>query len=224
SDDFVVRVAAVGVAVGLAAATRYPNLLVAPLVGALVLLETPRDRLLKTAALGIVIAPLVAAATFVAIWPLMWHDPIAKIRAGYEIMRQQHLAEPYLGSVVQVPPWHYFPVYLMATTPVVLLAAAFVGGAVRAAVLRAKGVLLLLLWLVAPLGVAFSPVRQDGVRYILPALPALAVAAAAGIDLLAVRSRNIFAALGLVLGLVGYLGFTCLRIQPYDLDYFGEQV
>ncbi len=224
TSDLVIRLAAVGIAVGLAAATRYTNLLCAPLVGALVILETPRDRLLKTAGLGLVVAPVVAVATFVAIWPLMWHDPIGKIRAGYEIMRQQHLGEPYLGSVVVRPPWHYFPVYLMATTPVVLLAAAFLGGAVRAALLRERGLLLLLLWLLAPFGVAFSPVKQDGVRYILPALPALAVAAAAGIDLLAVRSRNIFAALGLVIGLVGYLGFTCFRIQPYYLDYFGEQV
>src|SRR5262249_25289561 len=41
SADLVVRLAAVGGAVGLAAATRYPNLLVPPLVGALVLLHTP---------------------------------------------------------------------------------------------------------------------------------------------------------------------------------------
>jgi 4-amino-4-deoxy-L-arabinose transferase-like glycosyltransferase len=222
--DIVVRLAAVGLAVGLAAATRYTNLLVAPLVGALVLLTTPRERLLKTAGVGLVVAPIVAVGVFVAIWPLMWHDPVANIRAGYDIMRQQHLAEPYLGKIVQVPPWHYFPVYLAATTPIVLLVAAFVGGGVRAALLREKGLLLLLLWLAAPFGVAFSPVKQDGVRYILPALPALAVAAAAGIDLVAVRSRSIFAALGLVLGLVAYLGFTCLRIQPYYLDYFGEHV
>src|SRR5262249_53705917 len=88
TSDLVVRLAAVGLAVGLAVATRYPNLLVAPLVGALVLLTTPRERLVKTAALGITVAPIVAAGIFVAIWPLMWHDPIGKIRAGYEIMRQ----------------------------------------------------------------------------------------------------------------------------------------
>src|SRR5262249_32307272 len=63
-----------------------------------------------------------------------------------------------------------------------------------------------------------------GVRYILPALVPLALLAGAGIDLLAVRSRNIIAALALVLGLAGYLGWTCVRVQPYDLDYFNEVV
>ena len=224
TSDLVLRLAAVGLGVGLAAATRYTNLLVAPLVGAIVLVETPRDRLLKTGLLGLIVTPLVAAALFFAIWPRVWHDPIGHIRAGYEIMRQQHLPEPYLGSLVSRPPWHYFPVYFIATTPIVVLAAGVLGGGVRAALFRERGLLVLLLWLLAPFGVAFSPVRQDGIRYILPALAPLAIAAGVGLDMLAVRSRNLFAALGLILGLVAYLGFVNLRIQPFQLDYYNEVV
>jgi hypothetical protein len=82
--------------------------------------------------------------------------------------------------------------------------------------------------------VALSPVRQDGVRYILPSLVALAVASAAGVDWLVEslgrtnfgrrgrREPMMFAAASAVL--IIYMGVTCWRIHPYYLDYYGEQV
>jgi hypothetical protein len=77
---------------------------------------------------------------------------------------------------------------------------------------------------VFPLGVALSPVRQDGVRYVLPCLSALAVIAAAGFDQLAVwlRLRQAFAVVAAAA--VAYLALTLVRIHPYYLDYFAEQV
>jgi hypothetical protein len=93
-----------------------------------------------------------------------------------------------------------------------------------------------------PMAVALSPVRQDGVRYIMPCLLGLACAAAAGIDFAAawldarLEARGLgawltarglgsdwaFAALAAVL--VAYLGITAARIHPYYLDYYGEHV
>jgi hypothetical protein len=94
-----------------------------------------------------------------------------------------------------------------------------------------RGAATVALWLAAPLVVMLSPVRQDGVRYILPALVALSVAAAAGVDWLAtaacMRLRGLCparwcAAAGAALLL--YLGVVDLRIHPYYLDYYGEHV
>jgi hypothetical protein len=89
----------------------------------------------------------------------------------------------------------------------------------------------LLLWLVAPLLVLVSPVRQDGVRYIMPSLLALAMAAAAGLELaVTVACRGRWARLhrrvfgGAAVALAGYLAVVCARIHPYYLDYYGEQV
>jgi hypothetical protein len=72
-------------------------------------------------------------------------------------------------------------------------------------------------------------VRQDGVRYIMPALVALALAAAAGVGLLAqllekrvstAKHNRAFVALGILL--TGYLAVVCARVHPYYLDYYGE--
>jgi hypothetical protein len=82
------------------------------------------------------------------------------------------------------------------------------------------------LWLAVPLVVTASPVRQDGVRYVMPCILALAVPAAAGWEWLATRFaprlRHAFAATVAVLVL--YLAITLARIHPYYLDYFGEHV
>jgi hypothetical protein len=77
--------------------------------------------------------------------------------------------------------------------------------------------------LVIPFVVSFSPVRQDGVRYIMPALLALSLAAAVGVDaLVRLSSRLKFSWLGAALCL--YLSLVCGRIHPFYLDYYGEQV
>jgi hypothetical protein len=76
-----------------------------------------------------------------------------------------------------------------------------------------------------------SPVRQDGVRYIMPSLVALSLACAAGVDWLVSwlgqkigpsREPRLFAGAAAVLA--AYLIATCWRIHPYYLDYYGEQV
>jgi hypothetical protein len=88
-----------------------------------------------------------------------------------------------------------------------------------------------LAWLIVPLAVALSPVRQDGVRYVMPCLAALALMAAAGLDAIAVvaarrmrlaRGRLPFLALAAVAA--AYLGVTAARTAPYYLDYYGEHV
>jgi hypothetical protein len=67
-------------------------------------------------------------------------------------------------------------------------------------------------------------VRQDGVRYVMPSVVALAVLSAAGWEALAgyFRWPHAFAAIGAALAL--YLGATLVHVHPYYLDYFAEQV
>jgi hypothetical protein len=114
---------------------------------------------------------------------------------------------------------------LVATLPLgALLGVA--AGLVRAARARDRAALIVSAWLVIPLGVALSPVRQDGVRYVLPCVVALALLAATGWDYLATllepKLRRAFAALAACVTM--YHIVTLLRISPYYLDYFGEQV
>jgi hypothetical protein len=77
---------------------------------------------------------------------------------------------------------------------------------------------------VIPLVVTASPVRQDGVRYVMPCLLALALLAAFGLDGLATRLRGRGARVALAGAVIGYLGYTLVRVHPYYLDAFGEHV
>ena len=166
-----------------------------------------------------------ALAVFYLLWPRLWPAPIEALQASWAKLRHPHGVEPYLGALTNRPPPSYFLVYSLATAPALVLLGAL-AGAGRALLWRERGSLIVALWFVAPFAVMASPVRQDGVRYIIPSLLALSVAAAAGIEMLAAPKREgagrRTAALGIALVL--YLIFICTRIAPYYLDYYGEHV
>lgn len=211
-----------GVVLGLAVATRFTNLLLAPVLGLTLLVVASPALRLRTALLGLAVVPLTAATVVYAVWPRLWSAPVAHLGEAWRKLKLPHTVEPYLGELTREPAWHYFPVYLVATAPFWLLACALAGGA-RSAVRRERGGLILLALILCPLGVAWSPVRQDGVRYILPAVFALALLAGAGVDALAARLRASFAR-ALPIAFLAYLVIVAARIHPYYLDYYGEQV
>jgi hypothetical protein len=153
----------------------------------------------------------------------VWLHPLANGIDALRKLAHPHSPEPFLGTITSHPGPHYFLVYLYGTLPLGVLAGV-AAGAARMIRTRNPSALFALCWLVFPLGVAFSPVRQDGVRYVMPCLLALALIAAAGFDQLAVwaRVRHAFTVLAALV--VAYLGVTLVRVHPYYLDYFGEQV
>ena len=218
------RVALVGVAIGLAVSTRFSNLLLLPAAFAVLLAATPVSRLVRVIDLGSFLMPAVGAATFVAVWPRMWHAPGRHLSAAWNVLKRQHLPEYYLGEWVQLPDWHYFPVYFLATTPVLVLACVFALAAWRGAARRERAMFVGVALLLVPLGVAYSPVRQDGVRYVLPMLLGAALLAGAGLDHLVSALKKPRAA-WIAAGALGvYLAVTCARVYPYYLDYYAEPV
>jgi 4-amino-4-deoxy-L-arabinose transferase-like glycosyltransferase len=224
------RLALVGVILGVALMVRYVNGLMAPAIGATILLRAPQDRrvLLRAAAWGITIIPVVAVLVSIALWPRLWSEPRAHLEVSWAKLKGTHSGEPFLGTITNEPPLYYFLAYLGATAPVGVLVA-MLGGI--AAWIRERerrvSLAIAMIWLVVPLGVMFSPVRQDGVRYVIPCLLAIALLAGAGVSavggLLASRGRTRFAAWPLAVFGV-YLVITCARIRPYYLDYYGEHV
>jgi len=217
------RLAWVGVAIGIAIASRFVNGLVGPLCAAIVVIQAPPRWRRATLIWGAIAMPLAAVATVYLVWPRLWLHPIASLSESFRRITVPHGNEPFLGVLTSNPGPHYFVVYLFATLPVGILAGV-AAGAVRLIRLRNAGALIALCWLVIPLGVVFSPIRQDGVRYVMPCILALAVIAAVGFDQLALwaRHRHAFLALGAAAAL--YLAVTLARIHPYYLDYFGEHV
>lgn len=216
------RFALIGIILGLAIFSRFASALLAPLIGAILLIQSPPELRKRTILLGLAIIPLTALVFGVVTWPRLWSEPIAHMREAWAVLSKPHGAEPYLGTVTNTPPWHYFAVYLVAAAPlgVLLGALAFLP---RAVLTDRKPALIVGLWLLVPLLIMFSPVRQDGVRYILPALLPLALAAAAGFDYLASRLHP-RAAIPVAAALALYLAVTALRIHPYYIDYYGEHI
>ena len=218
-----VRLASIGAVVGVAIASRFINGLLGALCAAIVVAQAPPRWRRETIVSGVWILPLTAIATIWAVWPRLWAHPLASLAASLRKLATPHAAEPFLGAITSHPGPHYFVVYLAATLPLAIAAGAVLG-AVRLVRRRDRSALITACWLLAPLGVVASPVRQDGVRYVLPCLPALALIAAAGFDQLAVwvRLRHAFAGIGAAA--VAYLALTLSRVHPYYLDYFAEQV
>ncbi len=217
------RLTWVGVVVGIAVASRFVNGLLGPLVALIVVVQAPPRWRRATIGWGAAVMPLAAVFTLYAVWPRLWPHPLQALQAALAKLDVLHAPEPFLGTITATPGPHYFVVYLVATLPVGVLLAVLLF-AVRAARQRDRAALLVTAWLVIPLVVSLSPVRQDGVRYVMPCLAALAVMAAAGLDGLATlverRFRATFRALAALL--LAYLAATAVRTHPYYLDYFGE--
>jgi 4-amino-4-deoxy-L-arabinose transferase-like glycosyltransferase len=230
------RLVGLGLVVGLAIATRFINGLLLPLVVALVAARAPGGQRLRAGAWASFLVPAIAVVTVIVVWPRLWSSPIAHLEEAWARLGKTHAAEPYLGLFTASPPRTYFLVYLYATAPVALVAGAGLFVARAAAMVRAPergrelasaGVVLA--WFVVPLAIMASPVRQDGVRYVLPSVMALALMSAVGVDGLArlIGKWAPLEVLGfpiLVAGLLGYLGHTVVQAHPYYLDYYGEQV
>ena len=216
------RLVAIGVVVGIATASRFVNGLLGPLCVVIVLVLAPAS----ARRLTLLATPLMAAASVVTlwlVWPRLWLHPVGALRASLAKLDVEHALEPFLGAITNHPPASYFVVYLACVLPLgVLLAVA--GGLVRCALRRDRVAMIALAWLVIPLIVTASPVRQDGVRYVMPCLLALALLAALGLDGLATRLRVRAAVPALAAAMALYLGVTLVRLHPYYLDAFGEHV
>ncbi|MCW5804845.1 MAG: glycosyltransferase family 39 protein [Deltaproteobacteria bacterium] len=214
------RLCWLGAAVGIAVASRFVNGLLGVLVVAIVAIRVPRPWWRATA-IRAALTPLTSVATVIAVWPRLWGHPIAALEQSLKRLSQSHALEPYLGQITNEPGWHYFLVYLAATLPLGV-ALAVVAGLVRSAADRGRAALIVALWFLVPLLVMFSPVRQDGVRYVMPCILALAMLAALGVDALARLARWKHAFPALAAALLLYQGVVLARTAPYYLDYFGE--
>ena len=222
------RLIVVGVVLGVAIMIRYVNVLMAPAIGATMLLRAPAGVRLKAIGWGLAVIPVVAVLTAILLWPRLWSSPLVHLSSSWAKLKGVHSDEPFLGRITNTPPRWYFVVYLGATAPVGVLLAA--GGGIVAwarASERRVALAVALIWLVVPFGVMFSPVRQDGIRYIIPSLLVLALLAGAGVAALGARlargGRTRFVAWP-VAAVAVYLTITCARIHPFYLDYYGEHV
>ncbi|MBP9085272.1 MAG: glycosyltransferase family 39 protein [Kofleriaceae bacterium] len=240
------RLLVLGLVLGLAIASRFVNVFLGPLMGTILVLGAPPALRKSVLVWGATILPVVALITLVVVWPRLWSGPFSQLAESWNKLKKPHSIEPFLGTFTNTPSPMYFVVYLLVTMPLGLLLATLLGAGVRlrcwqrratlangtpaaaasADIIRRRAGLILVAWLLIPLGVMASPVRQDGVRYVMPCILALLGFAAVGVDALGqwLQPRWRLATFALATVMAGYLALVCLRIHPYYLDYFGEHV
>lgn len=205
----------------LAFATKFNAILLLP-VPYLLLLYRQRGTLRSTGAvtlpLPLLVFPAVVGLVLIAVWPWLWGDTIAHIMETLGHWGGK-IYELFLGHTGEAPVW-YFVVHAVVGTPlgVLFLAALGIAAAFQR---RTETDLLLLLWLVLPFGMSLYHLRQDHLRYVLDAFPALALLAGLGFWWLVDRLPRPRLAVPAALAILGaYLALVVWQIHPYYLEYY----
>jgi hypothetical protein len=220
-----------GLGLGLALANHVVAVLVVPIAAftMLVLGEGPwRRRCLRLAAV-LAVAPPAA----LILWPWFWQDTWERSYATATRMStfQPEQAVLYLGTIYQHadPPWHYSPVLLAVSTPLLLLIAASIGCLeLRAGALGRRLAQLALVWIAVVLVAdLLAPSHYDGVRHLLAILPPLAALTGLGANWVWERAVHLRRSLRLSLAIVlaasvAALAADLVRMHPYHDSYLNE--
>jgi len=178
-----------------------------------------------------------SAATLFLTWPSLWKNPLLFF---YSISYFLH--HGWTGSVLYSGkiyagnnlPWHYMPVYLLITTPVLTLLFLSFGLFVSFKKIIHKDIklfsfILIILWLFIPLFVQMRSgiVKYDGIRHFFIAIPALAILAGLGLNYAMANLRLWFPKsfkllLALPLLIISIPLYEIIKAHPYEGYYFNE--
>ncbi len=167
----------------------------------------------------------VAGLTLYTLWPWIWNSPDNLLTSlGFW---GSHGPQEYFLDTRQAATPIYYPVYFMVTTPALLLIPFFIG---IHSLIRSKDLYkyAILFWCFIPFGYGFSPMVQDGMRYLLMIYPAVALICAAGLlevagwtSKLKIRNSLKKAAFPALVALTAlYLILSLATVYPYYLDYY----
>lgn len=167
----------------------------------------------------------------VLFWPWLWTNPLGHFWQAFELMR----AFPWERTVLywgtnylaRDLPWHYLPVWIALSTPLLYLGGFFVGLMVVVSTLvRKPEKESLLWWIVGWLLIPFAavlvlrPILYDGWRQLFFVYPALLLVAVAGLKWLGEKVKRQWVIIGVILvGVWGPLSFM-VRSHPHEYLYF----
>lgn len=229
APGFLLAAAACG---GLLVGCRLVNLTAWFFVAALaVWIAIPRLRKSKPLPVSLLLMPLVAAVIFAVVWPRLWTNPARHLG---ELLTYWHPdvehKEYFLGRQIRTS-WGYFALYTVVTAPTAVLCGLGLFGA-RLGWHRGRAEAVLALWILAPLAATpLVPFHRDGIRYVLPVVVPLVLAAAAGtiwlVDAMTARWRDgsprRWLAAGLAtVALAGPTLYGAHQVHPYYLDFYND--
>lgn len=203
---------------GAAIATRYNNFILFALLPVIFLILKGydiwqgKDRKLLW---YILIIPIIALLFLFISWPWLWSDTIAHWQAT--IGHWGSIKELFLG-VVQTPSSNYYFIYLLITTPALILFLC-IFFFINLLKTKNKYLLVILVWFLSLFLVGFSPTKQNGMRYIAAIYPPLSMMAAIGFFMVLKSDKKITIATVILLL---YLMISDLLVHPYYLTYYNE--
>ena len=238
------------VASALLIATRIPGIIL-PLITIgvvaldFILLPETKRQWRKIATL-ICIYLITTALITVALWPYLWKDTISHFGESYRDMkqfsRQINMQILYMGEYLTASklPWHYIPVWMIITTPILYLALFLIGlgytikrfiKKIREEYRQNKLDFAVLGWFFGPIlaVIIFNSVLYDGWRHLYFVYPAIIYIALLGIAALLSWIRksekevqNIFQAVFFTILAVSSIGTAWFMIKnhPYQNVYF----
>lgn len=170
----------------------------------------------------VLFSPFIFLGLFFSLWPWLWLSPTHLLDS---ILRSSggHAGEYFLGSLAQ-PNWLYYPIYFLVTTAEILLLlfGLYIFIMVRNFKIKIPNLKLIfvLAWLLTPFLATLSDFKQNGIRYIIAFVPALAVICGYSVvwffRYLKGRLTRIIAAFILTAGLV----YPLILFYPYYLDFY----
>ncbi len=218
---------------GLLVSCRLENLTAWFFVAALALwIALPRLRRSQPLPVALLLMPLVAGAVFLAVWPRLWSSPARHLGELLTYWHPDVVQKEYFWGQQIRTSWGYFPLYALVTTPTAVLGGLALFGA-RLGWRRGRAEGVIALWILAPLAATpLVPFHRDGIRYVLPIVVPILLAAAAGTVWLADSLTNrwrawrnwrpgpTLVAILAGLALAGPTAWAAHRIHPYYLDFY----
>ncbi len=223
-----------GVLAGMALAQKANALFLFPQLALLALAVPPAQRTRRWAGAA-ASSVLTALAVYVAVSPMYWHDPLGALRdyvgfmsaVGNTLVAQGGAPSTGMAAASIVDP--HGVLHVLWTTPLPLLALAFVGWTTRG-LGRAERALLVL-GVAVPVGRTLLPGMRnfDGVRHLLEFMPLLCLAAALGTATLVrglVGPGRGRAVAGVLLGVAALLpgALATARTHPNGIAYYNALV
>lgn len=236
--------ALLGVAWGAALATKINALFVLPMLCVWILAFARYGFLVRR----VIVAGMIGLPAFVALWPWLYHETIARLIAYIRFITVDHweIAQWYFGEALMPPPWHFPFVMLIAVTPLAITLMALAGVARGIAAIRSASpeqrdqgaqIALWSLGVIVPL-LALTTGRTmvyDNERLFMPAFFFVAALAGVGFDGVGRLLRHWFERQAWtriatpVVALTGALVVTphlviAAQMYPHLLSYYSETV
>jgi 4-amino-4-deoxy-L-arabinose transferase-like glycosyltransferase len=170
----------------------------------------------------------------IALWPWIHTDPTGHLSRTFEHWGGRVPTEYFLGERLVGPPFEYYPVIFVVTTPLLAVLAAIVGAGLGVREKRTRmGAWLVIVALLMPFLQGLSSFRQDLARYVIQSWPAIALLAgvamshagrALALAARAPRGGRTAVAYAPALALSLYVAAELRGVEPFPLDYYSELV